>query len=59
MNEIIIIPGSFKPPHIGHLSLIEKLINKKTISKIIIVISNKSRPLDSIFQYPSQKSKEQ
>ena len=53
--NIIIIPGSYKPPHKGHLSLIEKLVNKNKIKdkkqKIIIIISKKSRPLDNIFSY--------
>jgi cytidyltransferase-like protein len=57
MNNIIIIPGSYKPPHKGHLSLIEKLIKKYTNSKIIIIISRKPRTLDKRFQYMEQKSK--
>lgn len=55
--NITIIPGSYKPPHKGHLSLIEKLI--KNNSKIIIIISKKERPLDSRFLYPNEKSKEE
>jgi len=58
MTDIVILPGSFKPPHKGHLSLIEKLIKKKNISKIIIIISNKSRALDNRFQYYEEQSKE-
>jgi len=61
MNNITIIPGSYKPPHKGHLSLIEKLIkkgNKKGNNKIIIIISKKSRPLDEIFKMEN-KSKEE
>lgn len=37
--NITIIPGSYKPPHKGHLSLVEKLIKKNNNSKIIIIIS--------------------
>jgi phosphopantetheine adenylyltransferase len=55
--NITIIPGSFKPPHKGHLSLIEKLIKDKNNSKIIILITKKSRPLDSRFLYPEKSSK--
>jgi cytidyltransferase-like protein len=40
---IALFPGAFKPPHKGHLSLIEKLIKKNNNSKIIIIIS-KSMP---------------
>jgi len=58
MNNITIIPGSYKPPHKGHLSLIEKLIKKNNNKKIIIIISKKSRPLDEIFKMEN-KSKEQ
>ena len=49
MNNIIIIPGSFKPPHKGHLSLIERLIEQNNSSKIIVIISKKMRPLDKRF----------
>ena len=58
MNNITIIPGSYKPPHKGHLSLIEKLIKKNNNKKIIIIISKKSRPLDEVFKMEN-KSKEQ
>ena len=56
--NITIIPGSYKPPHKGHLSLVEKLIKKNNNSKIIIIISKKSRPLDSRFLYMKDESKE-
>ncbi len=49
MSNIFIIPGSYKPPHKGDLSLIERLIKKKIASKIIIIISRKMRPLDKRF----------
>ena len=55
MKNIIIIPGSYKPPHKGHLSLIEKLLKLRSTFKIIIIISNKSRPLDDTFLYMEQK----
>lgn len=50
MTNITIIPGSYKPPHKGHLSLIEKLIKKGDNKKIIIIISKKSRPLEQLFK---------
>ena len=57
--NIFIIPGYYKPPHKGHLSLIEKLINKNKVKdkkqKIIIIISKKSRPLDNHFSYDINK----
>jgi nicotinamide mononucleotide adenylyltransferase len=54
MNNIIIIPGSYKPPHKGHLSLLIRLIKKSNISKIIIIISKKVRSLDKRFLYMEQ-----
>lgn len=56
--NITILPGSFKPPHKGHLSLIEKIINKNNNSKIYIIISKKSRALNSRFQYYEDLSKD-
>ena len=57
MRDITIIPGSYKPPHKGHLSLIEKLIKKNNNIKIIIIISKKPRSLDKNFLYMEKKSK--
>jgi cytidyltransferase-like protein len=57
MSNITIIPGSYKPPHKGHLSLIEKIIKKNNNSKIIIIISKKPRSLDKNFLYMEKKSK--
>jgi cytidyltransferase-like protein len=59
MQNITIIPGSFKPPHKGHLSLIENIIKKGNNSKIIIIISNKPRTFDSRFQYYEKKTKDE
>lgn len=38
-----IFAGSFKPPHRGHLFLIEKLLENPEIDKIYIIISQKPR----------------
>lgn len=57
--NITIIPGSYKPPHKGHLSLLEKLIKNKKTLKIIMIVSKKQRPLDSRFLYPLEHSKEE
>lgn len=56
--NITILPGSFKPPHKGHLSLIESIINKNNNSIIYIIISKKSRALNSRFQYYENLPKE-
>lgn len=45
MKKIAIIPGSFKPPHWGHFTLIKELLKDKSIDKIYIIISPKSRNL--------------
>lgn len=42
-KTLAIFPGSFKPPHIGHYLVVEKLFNDKKIDKIYIVISPKDR----------------
>jgi hypothetical protein len=45
--KIAILPGSFKPPHMGHLHMIEELLrSKSTFSKIYIFLSYHSRPLE-------------
>ena len=56
--NINIIPGSFKPPHKGHLSLVENIIKRNSINDmIVIIISKKPRCLDKSFLYVEQKSK--
>ena len=47
MNKIAIFPGSFKPPHIGHLSVVKKLLDNPKIEHIYIVISSKYRTIDN------------
>ena len=45
--KIAIFPGSFKPPHMGHLHMIEELLRSKSpFSKIYIFLSFQSRPLE-------------
>ena len=59
---ITIIPGSYKPPHKGHLSLIENLIKQNSKfsnkPKIVIIISKKPRTLDKRLQFYEKKSKD-
>lgn len=43
--KIAILPGSFKPPHYGHYTLLKKMLEDKSIDKIYIIISNKPRYL--------------
>jgi phosphopantetheine adenylyltransferase len=59
-KEIIIIPGSYKPPNKDHLRLIENIIkNNNNIVKIIIIISKKPRTLDKRLQFYEYKSKDE
>lgn len=46
MEKIVIIPGSFKPPHAGHLKLVEEIFKKEKVKKMYIIISFKSRYLN-------------
>ena len=41
MNKYALFPGSFKPPHKGHLNLIKDILKK--VDKVIIFISSKPR----------------
>jgi hypothetical protein len=49
MNEIdndkltVLYPGGFKPPHIGHLSLINKVLERSDIDNLYIMISSRNR----------------
>lgn len=37
--KLAIFPGSFKPPHYGHYTLVKKLLEDKSIDKIYVIIS--------------------
>jgi len=43
--KVAIFPGSFKPPHSGHLKVIETSMKKYKPDKFYIIISNKPRLL--------------
>jgi hypothetical protein len=48
--RIALVPGAFKPPHRGHLRMVEQFANIGLIDKVIILISNplkRSRTLPS------------
>lgn len=53
---MIYFPGSFKPPHKGHLSIIKQLLKDYPQEKITIIISNKIRPLNPDFYQLKDKS---
>ncbi len=43
-KSVLFFPGSFKPPHAGHLQMVKHAVKKK-IQEIWILISNKPRYL--------------
>ena len=49
--KVAFFPGSFKPPHIGHYTLIKELLPK--VDRLYILISNK--PRDGILAKESKK----
>jgi hypothetical protein len=38
-ETIVLFPGSFKPPHKGHLSVVEQLSNMEGVDRVIVLIS--------------------
>lgn len=44
-SNIFLYPGSFKPPHTGHFSILETILEKYDNAKIYIIISKKPRYL--------------
>ena len=56
---IAIFPGSFKPPHLGHFKVIDKLSKNKNIKRINIIISQKPRPLNEKYLDLHKKSSEE
>ena len=57
-KNIYIFPGSFKPPHIGHLINILRIIKNKNCEKIYIIISKKFRPLNNEYYNLNNKPSE-
>ena len=47
-QKIGIIPGAFKPPHIGHYMAARFLLESNELEKVIILISPKSRKTNSL-----------
>lgn len=54
--RLMLYPGSFKPPHRGHIELIKKYVNK--VNKIIILISSKTRSGANGIEVDAQLSKD-
>jgi FAD synthase len=54
--RLMLYPGSFKPPHRGHVELVKKYANK--VNKLIILISSKPRNGANGVQVDAQLSKD-
>ena len=60
-KSILFFPGSFKPPHEGHLQMVKHAIEKLHIQEIWILISKKPRSLEhsnSKYAISAEQSKE-
>jgi phosphopantetheine adenylyltransferase len=42
-SGIALIPGGFKPPTIGHFSLVDEVANHPEVNKVIVLIGHKTR----------------
>ncbi len=42
---VALYPGSFKPPHASHIHAVDHLLNHVGVSKVVIIVSNRCRPL--------------
>ena len=47
--KIVLFPGSFKPPHQGHLKVVESIIKKYNPDLFYIIISKKPRIIEKPF----------
>ena len=48
-ETIAFVPGAFKPPHLGHLKMVQQYANRHDVDRVIILISSpkkKNRMLD-------------
>ena len=48
-ETIAFVPGAYKPPHLGHLKMVEQYANRDDVDRVIVLISSpkkKNRTLD-------------
>lgn len=48
-ETVAFVPGAFKPPHLGHLKMVEQYANRNDVDRVIILISSpkkKNRTLE-------------
>lgn len=44
MNQVVVLlPGGFKPPHIGHLGLANKFASRTDVSKVLVMVGPSER----------------
>ena len=55
MSDVIIYGGAFNPPTIGHLKIIEYLVNKFPNNKIIILPTNNFYKSKDIVSFDHRK----
>ena len=42
-QNIALVPGGFKPPTVGHFSLVDEVAKNSNIDKVIVLIGHKNR----------------
>jgi len=42
-NVIVLLPGGFKPPHVGHLALANAYAEKSEVSSVVVMVGPKER----------------
>jgi len=42
-KSVILIPGGFKPPHVGHYNMIKKYAEHPEVDKVVVLVSSKIR----------------
>ncbi len=51
-QNIALVPGGFKPPTVGHFSLVDEVAKNSNIDKVIVLIGHKNR--DGVSKEESQ-----
>ena len=44
-QRLALFPGSFKPPHRGHLAAVQSLLARPDVDRVVIIVSNRCRLL--------------
>jgi len=54
--KIALFPGSFKPPHLGHLNTAEQLLDDHEVDEVVVLVSNPRKKLKSGKPNPSVRT---